>query len=232
MRKKTSIIWSISKEELCDIVKKSNSLSKILLFFGLYNKGGNLKTLKNRLYEEDIDFSHISLGINSNIDRIFNRKKIELEKIMTENSTYGRGHLKERLLKEGILKNECSICGQKENWNDQELIMILDHINGISNDNRLENLRMLCPNCNSQQKTFSGRNRKRREYRCIKCNNETKINRKYCNECRNKQNFNKRKVERPSIEQLLKEIKETNYCAVGRKYGVSDNAIRKWVGIK
>ena len=63
-------------------------------------------------------------------------------------------------MKSGILKNKCSICGLDGKWNDKKLIMVLDHINGINNDNRKENLRMLCPNCNSQQPTFAGRNKR------------------------------------------------------------------------
>jgi len=60
--------------------------------------------------------------------------------------------------------------------------MILDHINGINNDNRLENLRMLCPNCNIQQPTFAGR-RNKKHYYCQKCNEETTRKRKYCDGC-------------------------------------------------
>jgi 5-methylcytosine-specific restriction endonuclease McrA len=50
------------------------------------------------------------------------------------------------------------LCGQQPMWNGKQLVLILDHINGINNDNRLENLRLLCPNCNSQTPTFAGRN--------------------------------------------------------------------------
>lgn len=82
------------------------------------------------------------------------------EDVLVENSSYKRTNLKKRLLKDGILKNECVICGLQELWQDKHLNMILDHINGVYNDNRLENLRLLCPNCNSQTDTFSGRNKK------------------------------------------------------------------------
>lgn len=83
-----------------------------------------------------------------------------LEQVMVENSTYNRGNLKAQLLKRGILENKCAVCGLKE-WMGKSLIMVLDHINGINNDHRLENLRMLCPNCDSQSPTFCGRNVKR-----------------------------------------------------------------------
>lgn len=71
-----------------------------------------------------------------------------------------RTHLKDRLLRAGLLRNECSHCGLQD-WQGARLVMHLDHINGIRNDNRLENLRMLCPNCHSQTETYSGKNLRR-----------------------------------------------------------------------
>jgi 5-methylcytosine-specific restriction endonuclease McrA len=46
-------------------------------------------------------------------------------------------------------------------WNGIPLVLVLDHINGKNNDNRQNNLRLLCPNCNSQQSTFAGKNKKK-----------------------------------------------------------------------
>lgn len=103
--------------------------------------------------------------------------------------------------------------------------LILDHINGIHNDNRIENLQIVCPNCNATLSTHCRGNREKKKFYC-KCGNEKSKSGKVCKECSDK---SQRKVERPSYEQLIKEIKETNYSAVGRKYGVSDNAIRKWL---
>lgn len=229
MRKRTSIIWKIPIKELKKIVSSCDSMANIVKHFGFAIASGNYKTLKKRLDEENIDYSHIRLGLNNNKGRKFPPKAISLEEVMIENSTYSRGSLKKRLLKNGTLENKCGICSQDEIWNDQKLIMVLDHKNGKRDDHRLENLRMLCPNCNSQQKTFAGKNL-RKKYNCIQCGKKTTRKRKYCDLCCKENNtMSQRKVERPSKEQLLKEIEETNYCAVGRKYGVSDNAIRKWV---
>lgn len=231
MRKRTSVVWSISRKELVKIVKNNNSLSKVLKYFGLYNKGGNIKTLKKRLEEEDIDYSHIPLGQNSNIGRNFIREKIPLKEVMVKNSTYSRNHLKRRLLKNEMLKNKCKICGQLPEHNNKKLVMVLDHINGVPNDHRLENLRLLCPNCNSQTSTFAGK-RNKKHYYCKECGKERQTkNSKYCFNCSVKMNgFNKRKIKnRPSYEVLLKEVEKIGYCGTGRKYGVSDNSIRKWL---
>ncbi|HEX3456778.1 MAG TPA: HNH endonuclease signature motif containing protein [Candidatus Baltobacteraceae bacterium] len=68
-----------------------------------------------------------------------------------------RSHLKGRLLRAMLLENRCQVCGLSE-WLGRPINAHLDHINGIKDDNRLENLRMLCPNCHSQTPTYSGRN--------------------------------------------------------------------------
>ncbi len=72
-----------------------------------------------------------------------------------------RTHLKSRLLKAGLLINRCEECGI-ESWLGRRLSMHIDHINGVRDDHRLENLRMLCPNCHSQTETYGGRNAKKR----------------------------------------------------------------------
>lgn len=72
-----------------------------------------------------------------------------------------RGSLKKHLIDNHILRNQCDLCDAQPIWKDKPLVLVLDHINGINNDNRLTNLRLLCPNCNSQTETFAGRNVKK-----------------------------------------------------------------------
>ncbi|MGH7716883.1 MAG: HNH endonuclease signature motif containing protein [Vulcanimicrobiaceae bacterium] len=86
--------------------------------------------------------------------------KRPLERVPSEAKC--RTNLKRRLLEGGILKNECSECGLSE-WRSKPLSIQIDHVNGIREDNRIENLRMLCPNCHSQTDTFASRNRNRQK---------------------------------------------------------------------
>ena len=104
------------------------------------------------------------------------------------------------------------------------MILIIDHINGVWNDNRIENLRLVCPNCNSQLETHCGKNKKIKKYYC-KCGNEKHKLSKMCSKC---SRIARRKVTRPDIETLKGDITKMNFVSIGKKYGVSDNAVRKW----
>ena len=150
---------------------------------------------------------------------------------MTENSTYSRNHLKKRLIKNGILENKCDICGLLPEWQEQKLVMVLDHINGIRNDNRKENLRLLCPNCNSQQSTFAGKRNKQPSLVCKNCDNTISKRSKsgLCKICYDKFYVPRKVKNRPSKEILLQEIEEIGCSATGRKYGVCFHTIKKWV---
>lgn len=229
MGTKRSIIWKLSKEYLEKVVANSSSIAEILAVVDLKNIGGNYLTIKNRLDFEQIDYSHISLGIGATKGKKFNpRESVSSDKLFIENSTYGRSTIRRRILKSNLLPYKCAICSMESEWNSQPITLVLDHINGIRDDHRLENLRFLCPNCNSQQSTFAGRNNKKRR-KCKKinyCINCGKVISKYglrCYVCANKKYLNK-----PSKKQLLADIKKKPMLKVGLKYNVSDNAVRKW----
>jgi hypothetical protein len=159
MSRHRSPIWKIAADELTEMVEGAESLGEVLRYFGLNNKGGNHKTLKARLEQDNIDFSHIPLGRGSNKHRLRGGSSpTDLDMVLVEHSSYSTNRLKRRLIQAGLLKNECVECGQGAEWNGKKLVLVLDHINGNSADHRLENLRLLCPNCNSQTPTFCGRN--------------------------------------------------------------------------
>ena len=80
------------------------------------------------------------------------------EDVFVENSTYARHRLKERIIKQELIPYECSVCGRPPTWMGKPMSLVLDHINGVNNDNRLENLRFVCHNCDRQLPTYKSRN--------------------------------------------------------------------------
>lgn len=158
-----------------------------------------------------------------------------------EGSTYSRSKLKQRLYDEGIKRRRCELCGQGEMWRGRRMSLILDHTNGIRDDNRLENLRIVCANCAATLDTHCGKkNRLPLEPKsCTRCGRTflpKQPSQRYCSrECgsrwdrRGVKRPGARKAKRPPQLELLEEVVKRGYSAVARKYGVSDNAIRKWL---
>jgi 5-methylcytosine-specific restriction endonuclease McrA len=228
-RKKTSLVWtSISDEKFTALVAESDTIAAVLRYFGMDSRGGNNKTVRARIKHLKIDDSHIARGCTSNRGRTFRPRALPLDQVLVKNSTYNRLSLKTRIISEGIVEYKCSECSLGDLWRDKKIVLVLDHINGINNDNRVENLRFLCPNCNSQTPTFAGRNRpdhmRAKISRCPLCDKKKIKSSKVCYRCVTRPH----KVPHPSTAQLQEDMAAMNWSAMGRKYGVSDNAVRKW----
>ena len=138
-------------------MKESYSLIDVIRALGLSDKSaGNYGTIRHHIRRLQLDIRHFD-G-QSWIARKGKPGILPLESILTENSTYKTYHLSKRLIAEGIKPYKCEGCGLIE-WMSQPITLELDHINGINNDHRLENLRLLCPNCHSLTPTWRGRNK-------------------------------------------------------------------------
>lgn len=88
------------------------------------------------------------------------RPGMPLEQVLIADSTYNSTKLKARSIRAHMLELQCAICGLPPEWHGRPLVLRLDHVNGEHSDNRLENLRLVCPNCDSQLPTFAGRNKR------------------------------------------------------------------------
>jgi hypothetical protein len=127
-------------------------------------------------------------------------------------------------------EERCEDCELSE-WMGTKIPLELHHIDGNNENNNLDNLEILCPNCHALTDTYC-----RKKSSLETCHKKMKIIenvktdlRKKLTSNRKKVHLNKRKVNRPDHLTLIKEIKDLGYSGTGRKYDVSDNAIRKWI---
>jgi len=189
-----ALIDNLSEEELKEIVKNSRSMREVTKKVGYLSiTGGNAKTVKDRIEKYNIDISHFT--------RTHRTERTE-ENIFIENSTANQSTLRKWYKAGNYTEYKCSICGQEPIWQGKELTLILDHINGINNDDKLENLRWVCPNCNQQLETTGFK-----EMRTSK-------------------------IEIPITKEELKQlIRNTPFTVIEQKYNISDKTLKKWCSI-
>jgi len=149
---------SWSKQQLVDSVKKATSIRQLLKLLGLKEAGGNYKQINKYLKEYQLNTHHFrGQAWNRGLIGI-GKPRLMLSQILIKDSNYQSHKLKKRLFAVGLKKQNCEICGWARQAIDGRIPLELDHINGDSHDNRLENLRILCPNCHSLQLTHRGKN--------------------------------------------------------------------------
>ena len=145
---------AIPRDELEAAVARCHFAADVIRSFGLPVGGNSYRALAQRVRRWELDTSHWR-GTRP-------RAGQDLASVLVPGGYTNRWRLKRRLIAAGILRNECAECGQGPSWKGRTLVLVLDHINGVNDDYRPENLRLLCPNCNSQTPTFAGRNMRRR----------------------------------------------------------------------
>lgn len=230
----------ISKNELQEIANGCTSIRELLLKCGYTTYSRNDLVLKKRIAEDNINISHFT---NRSKDKnIWNE-----DTIFIKNSKAGQTVLRKYYYKGNYTEYKCSICGQGPEWNGKPLVLILDHINGDNHDDRLENLRWVCPNCDHQLPTFGAKNILNK--RDLGINTKEKVNSnicpicggpkyekaKVCKNCFSKKGTtnnikNSRKISIPSKQELLTQFNNFNYNKekVAEYFHVSEMLIKKW----
>jgi hypothetical protein len=227
-----------TEDEAREAIAASLCWSDALRRLGLATAGGNHRTLQRWAAHWQIPTDHFDA--NAVRRRALGRAPIPLEQILVEHSPHGRQTVKHRILAAGLKHPVCELCGQGEIWRGERMALILDHVNGVGDDHRLENLQIVCPNCAATLPTHCGRHNRRTPFAldCPICGRTFEPNHGrqiYCSQtCSGRRNAGvgqpaRRKVPRPPYAQLIREVHAMGWSAVGRRYGVSDNAVRKWV---
>ena len=144
-----SKIYSISDDKFRELVMSSKYQKDVANALGFKDSGNFHRQLYKRCAELGISLHH------------FPQRNIPIDEILVEHSSFNRTHLLERLFKEKIKEYKCERCGNTGEWQGERLSLQIHHINGIANDNRLENIQILCPNCHSLTDTYAGKNVKK-----------------------------------------------------------------------
>ena len=150
-------IYKLSDEQFVELIKKSLNISEVLFKLGYSVRGNSwgFSQIKKRMTDLNLDSSAFK-GKSALVSKN-KHSEIKAEDILKPNCKHLRSVLRRYIIKNNLIPYKCAICGCIE-WQGKTLSLELDHINGINNDNRLENLRFLCPNCHSQTTTYGSRN--------------------------------------------------------------------------
>lgn len=226
-----SEILKLDIEIFKNLIKESTTWTEVMIYFKENHgyKSLNGRTANKRCKDNNIDISHFTHKSKNTPS-----KKPITEKLIKNSNSYNSSHLKKQLYEKGLLKEICRSCGIGPLWNNKPISLHLEHINGNHYDNRLENLEILCPNCHSQTDTWCIKNKIKKEKlvkKCINCNIKISNKATRCLSCSSKFSHPRKITNRPSVKQLKKDLEKLPYTKVGKKYGVSDNCIRKWIKI-
>jgi Zn finger protein HypA/HybF involved in hydrogenase expression len=233
MKRRTSAIWTVPTEDFQNILDNSDTMKEVVekLGYKSSSQGAHYRRIKERIENDGLDTTKFDENRKKwrkeFNESVYSKRARPIEEYFIENSTVERQAVKREIVKRNLIEYKCSKCDITDTWNGEPISLHLDHINGINNDNRLENLRFLCPNCHSQTSTYAGK--ALTKYKCT-CGKKKTAGSRFCRECADYS------VDKPSTRKFdptIEELKDVlhrldyNMCAVGKHYGVSDNAIRK-----
>ena len=214
----------VSDEQIIQAIEEATCVRDALRKLKMAQSGGNYQTIKRCIERFNLDTSHFhGLGFQPGHNCA---TKLPDKEVFVANGNYNRSKLKTRIFEGNLLPEICSRCGISE-WQGEKLSLHLDHINGIRNDNRLENLRLLCPNCHSLTETYCGKANKLPPNTCVDCGEDLVCRESLrCQKCHN--THRSTKITWPTLEELTTMVNASSYEKVSRTLGVTGNAIRKY----
>jgi 5-methylcytosine-specific restriction endonuclease McrA len=218
---------SWSDEQLIIAVKNSNKLSEVIRKLGFKTYGANTRTIKKHIVKLNLDISHFITRKEQLAEARSMIKIISNEDFFTLNEI-DRKHIKKRIIDQNLIEYKCQRCSITT-WEGEKLSLHLDHINGINNDNRLENLRFLCPNCHSLTDTYCGKKLRGKAYsidnHCIDCHKIIFADSTRCRSCAKFQQPTR--IAWPKHDQLQMMVDQLGCRGAAKKLGVTDNTVTK-----